>query len=268
MLDVYEQEREVGGRSADETIDLITNRSNEIASMISFITDLSSQTNLLAVNTNIQAAKFGVNGQGFRVISNELRKLSEQSKISLEKIEHLLHALSQDASQLRTAKEENETITRALGRIENQNELFNLIINEIEDKIEVKDDKLQYYMINKAGLADYGVPREDIIGKTMFDFFPKEIAQNYSDIELNIIKNRSVKYSLEEVILNDSHKYLFINKTAIFLPEKDQWGLLVIQREFSQADFEKADFIENLKNRYENLSIQIGKSFSSKSHPN
>lgn len=257
-MEAYTEISDSKVRSTDETIDLITNRSKKIASMISFITELSTQTNLLAVNTNIQAAKIGTGGQEFQVISNELRKLSEQSKISLEKIKQLLNELSEDASKLRSAKAENLLITRTLERIENQNELFNLIINEIEDKIEVKDSNLKYYMINNAGLLDYKVSRSEIIGKTMFDFYPEEIARNYADIELEIVKNQSVKYSLEKVILNDSSKYLFINKTAIFLPEKNEWGLLVIQRELNQNDVNDPDFMERLKRRYKDISIRLG----------
>ncbi|NQZ78897.1 MAG: hypothetical protein HRT61_22690, partial [Ekhidna sp.] len=94
--------------SSDETIDQIKDRSNKIVSIFSFITELSSQTNLLAVNTSIQAAKIGADGQGFQVIANELRKLSEQSKISLEEIGNLLNQLSEDATRLKTAKEENQ----------------------------------------------------------------------------------------------------------------------------------------------------------------
>lgn len=243
--------------SSDETIDQIKDRSNKIVSIFSFITELSSQTNLLAVNTSIQAAKIGADGQGFQVIANELRKLSEQSKISLEEIGNLLNQLSEDATRLKTAKEENQAIKQTLKRIESQNELFNSIMNEIEDKIEVKDGKLRYYMINNAGLEDYGVSKDEIIGKSMFDFFHEEVAAGYADKEREIIQKRSMTYSLEKVHINDTSKYLFINKTALFLPEENEWGLLVIQREVNQSDLDKPDFLEILKRKYKSLTVNL-----------
>ena len=135
--------------------------------------------------------------------------------------------------------------------------MFNQIINEVEDKIEIKDHEIKYYMINDAALIDYDTTREKITGKSMFDFFPEEVAREYHELELDIIQSKVGRYSLEKVELKNHFKYLFINKTPIFLPEKESWGLLVIQREVSKIQVENDSYIQKLQTRYHGISIKL-----------
>ncbi len=61
----------------------------EIAKKITVVEDIASQTNLLALNAAIEAARAGEKGKGFAVVALEIRKLSEQSRLSAERINDL-----------------------------------------------------------------------------------------------------------------------------------------------------------------------------------
>lgn len=64
----------------------LSEQANQIGSISQFVSDLANQTNMLALNSAVEAVRAGENGKGFSVVANEIRRLADQSQRSAEKI--------------------------------------------------------------------------------------------------------------------------------------------------------------------------------------
>ncbi|HYE40783.1 MAG TPA: methyl-accepting chemotaxis protein, partial [Ramlibacter sp.] len=100
-------------QSIGETIVRLSERSQAIAEIIATVGGLAEQSNLLAVNAAIEAAKAGESGRGFAVVAQEVRGLADQSKQATRQVRQILSEIEKAVgTAVMIAEQSTRTVTR------------------------------------------------------------------------------------------------------------------------------------------------------------
>ena len=116
----------------EETINTLKTETTNIETILNVIKGISGQTNLLALNAAIEAARAGEQGRGFAVVADEVRALAQRSQSSVNHIESMLGNLLDAGEQAQVQMNNSSDIAKSLHvRVEKSNTLFEEIRNKM-----------------------------------------------------------------------------------------------------------------------------------------
>ncbi|PLR77379.1 methyl-accepting chemotaxis protein [Bacillus sp. V3-13] len=114
-------------------VNALGEKSGEIGKIVELITEIANQTNLLALNAAIEAARAGEHGRGFAVVADEVRKLAEQSGQAAGQIRELIQEIQTEAEKaVQAMNDGTAVVNEGINMVHQTGEVFKDILTAIE----------------------------------------------------------------------------------------------------------------------------------------
>ncbi|MBE3657143.1 methyl-accepting chemotaxis protein [Vibrio navarrensis] len=127
--------------ATSQVVTQLATTTRDIGSILDVIRDISDQTNLLALNAAIEAARAGEQGRGFAVVADEVRNLASRTASSTEEIQKMINQLQSDAKDAVTAMEAGKTVT--FEGVEATDEAVHVLVSISERIADISDRNTQ-----------------------------------------------------------------------------------------------------------------------------
>lgn len=170
----------------------------EIGVTLNIISDISSSTNLLALNASIEAARAGEAGRGFAVVATEVGNLANDTKESLEQVTSVIAKVQQNVSDMTKYVEQNTE------KLKQQNEYFNIVFVGIQNMIHILHTSIE----NINAMGDAHSKQSEVIKNTV------EINENIADS----IKQENAEFSnINDMVENNTRDITIMTEQVAVL---------------------------------------------------